>query len=167
MKGLPRAPLPPQRGGPHSTKRGAKGHRRSADREEVSSERLDLERELTVAEILGLDREYRDRASAGSLKKIAPKKNNPTREAWLPVMERAFGNGKATVLFSNTDRAHQLGRVKDWVVVYYRPPGSEREQRWTVVTEFKGRLKGRRVVRGRQRECLAYYGEEPVDEHDQ
>jgi hypothetical protein len=167
MKGLPRAPLPPQKGGPHSTKKGAKGHRRSANHEAVSSERFELERELGVAEILELDREYRDRARAGSLKRIAPKKNNPTGEAWLPIMEKGVAHGRATVLFSNTDRAHQLGRIKDWVVVYYRPPGSEREQRWTVVTEFKGRLRGKRVVRGRQGECLTYYGEEePVDEHD-
>ncbi len=167
MKGLPRAPLPSQRGGPHGSRKGARGHRRSADREELSSQRLELEGALGVAEILALDDEYLRRASAGKLKKIAPKRNNPTGEAWLPIMEKALGHGRATVLFSNTDRAHELGRIKDWVVVYYRPLGSDREQRWTVVTEFKGRLKDRRVVRGRERECLNYYGEEePVDEHD-
>jgi hypothetical protein len=167
MKGLPRAPLPPQKGGPHSTKKGARGHRRSADRDEVSSQRLELETELGVAEILALDDEYRRRASAGELKKIAPRRNNPAGEAWLPIMEKALGRGRATVLFSNTNRAHELGRIKDWVVVYFRPSCSDREQRWTVVTEFKGRLRDKRVVRGRERECLDYYGqEEPVDEHD-
>ncbi len=168
MKGLPRAPLPKQRGGPHSTKKGAKGHRRSADREETVSQELEIESDLRVGEILSLDDEYRRRAAAGTLKRIAPRRNNPTREAWLPIMEKALAHGRATVLFSNTDRAHELGRVKDWVVVYYRSLGSSREHRWTVVTESRGHLQGKRVVRGRERECSDYYGEEgPIDEQDQ
>ena len=107
--------------------------------------------------ILALDAEYRRRAEANELKRIAPRRNNPTGEAWLPLMEKTLPHGRATVLYSNTDRAHQLGRVKDWVVVYFRPVGSDREQRWTVVTEFRGALAGKRVVRGKEGECLLHY----------
>lgn len=128
------------------------------------AERLETE-ELTVAEILSLDAEYRTRAQANRLKKIAPKRNNPTGEAWLPIMEKNLPNGRATVLYSNTDRAHELGRVKDWVVVYYRPVGSDREKRWTVVTEFRGPLRGKRMVRGRERECGLYYERNEGGEH--
>jgi hypothetical protein len=31
------------------------------------------------------------------------------------------------------------------------------ERQWTVVTERGGPLEGKRVVRGRERECLAHY----------
>lgn len=129
------------------------------------AERGELERDLDVDVILALDEEYRRRADAGDLRTIAPKRNNPTGDAWLPIMEKRLPQGQATVLYSNTDRAHALGRVKDWVVVYYRPLGSDREQRWTVVSEFKGPLRGMRVIRGRERECVAHYrGGEEVDD---
>src|SRR5215475_1495930 len=39
-----------------------------------------------VSELLDVDREYRQKADAGSLRKIAPKRFNPTGKAWLPVL---------------------------------------------------------------------------------
>ena len=36
--------------------------------------------------ILKLDSEYREKAAADKLKKIAPKKLNPEGKAWLPIM---------------------------------------------------------------------------------
>jgi hypothetical protein len=41
------------------------------------------------------------------------------------------------------------------VVIYLDDGGSERQA--TVVTETRGLLAGRRVVRGRERECAAHY----------
>ena len=61
-----------------------------------------------------------------------------------------------TVLFSNTARAHELGRVLDWVVVYFHSK-DEPEGQSTVVTETRGQLAGKRVVRGREAECRGYY----------
>jgi hypothetical protein len=58
-----------------------------------------------------------------------------------------------TVLFSNTARAHELGKTRDWVVVYFHSTGGTPAQR-TVVTESHGPLAGARVVRGREDECL-------------
>jgi hypothetical protein len=43
-------------------------------------------------------------------------------------------------------------------VVIYRDDGDSRQ--WTVVTVQSGRLRGRRVVRGREEECTRYYESE-------
>lgn len=109
----------------------------------------------SVKLILGIDAEYRSKAAADQLKKIAPKKFNPEGKAWLPIMNTRREGWRFTVLFSNTQRAHDLGKTDDWVVVYYDDGSGE--QKCTVVTEFKGRLKGKRVIRGREKECSEYY----------
>ena len=49
------------------------------------------------------------------------------------------------------DRAHELGRTRDWVVIYYYDE-DHREGQNTVVTETHGPRRGERVVRGRERE---------------
>ena len=59
------------------------------------------------------------------------------------------------MLYSNTALAHQVGKTHDWVVLYF--DGRYAEQRATVVTASKGVLAGRRVVRGRERDCITYY----------
>jgi len=43
--------------------------------------------------------------------------------------------------------------VRDWVVIYFHRDNRSEGQR-TVVTETRGPLAGRRVVRGREAECL-------------
>lgn len=106
-----------------------------------------------VGLLLGVDRDYRKRARAGKLPKIAPRRFNPERRAWLPVMHTERDGWHFTVLFSNTARAHQLGRTDDWVVIYFYD-GEHEEGQQTVVTETHGRHKGQRVVRGREEECL-------------
>jgi hypothetical protein len=105
--------------------------------------------------ILGIDAEYRKKAAANQLKKIAPKKFNPEGKAWLPIMSTEREGWRFTTLFSNTQRAHDLGKTNDWVVVYYDDGSGERK--CTVVTEFKGELNGKRVIRGREKECSEYY----------
>ena len=109
-----------------------------------------------IGMLLEVDREYRDKAAAGKLKTIAPKRFNPRGEAWLPVMHAARGEWHFTALFSNTARAHELGRTRDWVVIYYYD-GEHVEAQCTVVTETRGALAGKRVVRGREPECRAHY----------
>jgi DNA polymerase (family 10) len=112
-----------------------------------------------VSELLDVDREYRRGARRGTLPVIAPRKFNPKREAWLPVLHTVRDGRSYTALFSNTERAHRLGRTRDWVVLYYHD-GDGRERRCTVVTEFREPLRGKRVVRGRELECAEYYGVE-------
>jgi hypothetical protein len=108
--------------------------------------------------LLEMDEEYRRRAAAGSLRKIAPRRFNPSGEAWLPVLRRTVDGWNVRALFSNTALAHQQGTTKDWVVLYFDK--DDEEGQCTVVTAHGGPLDGRRVVRGREVECLAYYGVE-------
>jgi putative hydrolase len=115
-------------------------------------------REPEVSVLLDVDREYREKAAAEKLPKIAPKRFNPKGEAWLPVLHTERGDWHFTVLFSNTARAHELGLVRDWVVTYFSADRAAEGQR-TVVTETRGALAGRRVVRGREAECRVHYGE--------
>jgi len=106
-----------------------------------------------VEMILDVDKEYRDRAIAGELKLIAPKRFNPKGEAWLPILHTERGPWHFTVLFSNTAKAHELGKTADWVIVFYSSD-HQIEDQYTVVTETNGPLKGQRAVRGREQECL-------------
>ena len=51
--------------------------------------------------LLEIDREYREKARAGQLRRIAPRRMNPEGDAWLPVLNRAnhapnANNRKAT-----------------------------------------------------------------------
>jgi hypothetical protein len=109
----------------------------------------------SVDVILDVDTEYRRRAEAGNLRTITPRRFNPARRAWLPVLHTERGQWHFTALFSNTARAHQLGRIDDWVVLYFESDGHE--DQCTVVTERSGTLESLRVVRGREPECLTYY----------
>lgn len=104
-----------------------------------------------VSLLLEVDEAYRQQAAAGRLRTIAPKRFNPTGQAWLPVLHTRRGPWHLTAIFSNTGRAHELGRVGDWVVIHYHTDHSL-EGQCTVVTERRGRLKGKRVVRGREGE---------------
>jgi hypothetical protein len=105
----------------------------------------------TVATILAVDEEYRGRTAAGELRTIAPRRFNPEGRSWLPVLHAEKEGWHFTALFSNTARAHELGKTRDWVVIYYERDGDE--DQCTVVTERSGALRGRRVVRGREDEC--------------
>ncbi len=113
--------------------------------------------EPAIETLLDVDREYRRKAESGSLRKIAPKRFNPGGEAWLPILHTVRGPWHFTVLFSNTALAHQLGRTSDWVVIYC-PRDAKPEGRRTIVTETHGPTRGRRIVRGREDECLAALG---------
>ena len=114
----------------------------------------------SVAELLDIDREYREKAAAGELVKIAPRRFNPAREAWLPILHATRGRRHYTALFSNTALAHRLNRTNDWVVVYWDDGRGDRQ--CTVVTATHGPLTGRRVVRGREAEIEAGQDVRPV-----
>ena len=108
-----------------------------------------------VAELLDVDEEYRRAAASDTLKKIAPRRFNPARQAWLPVLHTKRGPRQYTALFSNTARAHQLKKTDDWVVLYHE--SQDADQQYTVITGTYGRLKGLRLVRGRETECEEHY----------
>ena len=114
----------------------------------------------SIAEILDVDREYREKATASALPTIAPRRFNPNRDAWLPILHSKRGDRHYMALFSNTARAHQMGKTRDWVVLYY--DGRDGEQQCTVITSQRGPLTGKRIVRGRESECLEYYKQSEV-----
>ncbi len=111
--------------------------------------------EPPVGELLDVDREYREKAEAGVLRRIAPRRFNPHGRAWLPILHTERDHRHYTALFSNTTRAHQLGKTGDWVVIFLDDGDTHRQA--TVVTETHGLFDGERVVRGRERECAAFY----------
>jgi len=115
----------------------------------------------SVEILLAIDREYREKAKAGALRLIAPRRLNPEGKAWLPVLHTRYGPWHFTALFSNTERAHELHRTHDWVVIYFSDAEGE-EGQFTVVTERRGTLTGERVVRGREPECAQYYRNAPA-----
>ncbi len=115
-------------------------------------------RETPVGELLDVDREYREKAAAGTLRAIAPRRFNPTGEAWLPVLHTQRESRHYTVLFSNTARAHQLGKTRDWVILYF--DDGRGEHQCTVITAQQDPLKGKRIVRGREAECAVFYREQ-------
>jgi hypothetical protein len=109
---------------------------------------------VPVAELLGIDEAYRRLATQGRLPRIAPRRFNPTGEAWLPVLHTQRGGRHYTALFSNTAHAHELGTTHDWVVIYR---DDDDHGRWTVITAQYGQLRGHRIVRGREEACARYY----------
>jgi hypothetical protein len=106
--------------------------------------------------LLDVDREYRERAGRQDLPKIAPRRFNPDNRQWLPILHTERGDWHFTALYSNTARAHELDRTRDWVVIYFQTDDEAEGQR-TVVSETRGTLTGSRVVRGREAECRELY----------
>jgi hypothetical protein len=112
-------------------------------------------REPAIADLLAVDAEYRRRAEQHLLPTLTPRRFNPDGRAWLPIYQTDRGDWFYRTLFSNTALAHRLNTTRDWVVIYF-DDGTTSGQR-TVVTETRGNLRGRRVVRGREDECRDYY----------
>ncbi len=104
-----------------------------------------------VADLLEVDQIYRERAGAGQLRRIAPRRFNSAGDAWLPVLRLRRHGRRYIALYSNTALAHRQGMTRDWVVIYCDDHGQKSQ--WTVVTAKNGPCRGRRVVRGREREC--------------
>lgn len=123
-----------------------------SDRSEVETSAID---DISVSELLDIDREYRQRAERNDLPRVAPRQFNPTAEAWLPILHTQRGDRHYTALYSNTSRAHQMGTTHDWVVIYRDDDVGQ--GRWTVITSLYGRTRGRRIVAGREDECEEYY----------
>jgi DNA polymerase (family 10) len=109
----------------------------------------------SVELLLEIDVEYRDLAAANRLPRAAPRRFNPTGAAWLPILRLERHGRHFTAHFANTANSHQFGHVRDWVVI--RSDDKNAFGLWTVVTATRGEYRGRRVVKGRERECQDYY----------
>lgn len=139
----------------HTGRRRAIRIRRIAGNDKNGIDAIRPSPEPSVQTILKVDAGYRQKASSGQLRTITPRRFNPEVKAWLPILHAEAEGWHFTALYSNTARAHKMGRIKDWVVIHFDRDGTENQA--TVVTELSGPLKGRRVVRGREQECLDYY----------
>jgi putative hydrolase len=106
--------------------------------------------------LLKIDAIYRKKAQEGSLKTIAPRRFNPTGASWLPIFHYQDNNWQYRVMYSNTERAHRLHKSSDWVIVHAYDDMHHEFHR-TIVTETRGPLKGKRVVRGYEAECMRYF----------
>lgn len=111
--------------------------------------------EPPVSELLDVDREYLEKTKTGELRLISPRRNNPAGIAWLPIMHTQRNERHYTALFSNTSRAHSLGKTHDWLIIYR--DDHDGHGQWTALTSQFGSLKGRRIIRGREAECAAFY----------
>ena len=68
----------------------------------------------------------------------------------FPVLDMARRDSQFTALYSNTARAHQLGHVDEWVIVFFH------KDRAAAVAETCGPAAGQRVVLGREADCGAF-----------
>jgi len=109
----------------------------------------------SVELLLEIDREYRDLAAGNRLPKAAPRRFNPTGAAWLPILRVERHGRQFTAHFANTANSHQFGHVRDWVVI--RSDDKNAFGIWTVVTAARGECRGKRIIKGRERECQDYY----------
>ncbi len=88
-------------------------------------------------------------------------RRTPTLEWWgrvarLPILHTTRDHWQLTALFSNTARDHELGKTADWVIIFFTSDHTI-ENQCTVVTETMGQLKGKRVVRAREKECVEFF----------
>jgi DNA polymerase/3'-5' exonuclease PolX len=96
--------------------------------------------EPAVAELLRLDAEYRLQIQRLRL----PTTSLLTCDGW-----------HYRLCFARSALARRLHQTRDWVEIHFTN-GTQEGQR-LVVTETHGDMEGRRVVRGRERECRAHY----------
>jgi DNA polymerase (family 10) len=111
--------------------------------------------QVPVEELLDVDREYREAVQAAALPTVAPRRFNPEKKAWLPILHTQRGDRHYTALFSNTARAHRLGTTHDWVILHQ--DGESGPHQCTVITSRYGPLEGRRIIRGREAECQEHF----------
>ena len=112
-----------------------------------------------VKTLLEIDHKYRTEAAHDALATITPKRFNPKGDIRIPILHTDLESWHFTALFSNSPNAHRFGRARDWVVIYFEKD-SQAEGQCTVVTEQKGKLAGKRVVRGQEAECATFYAKQ-------
>lgn len=108
----------------------------------------------SVADILAVDQTYREKAD--TLPTIQPRRFNKSGDLRIPILHTERGDWEFTALYSNSSAAHKYGKTRDWVVIYYEQD-THPEGQSTVVTQRGGILDGRRVVRGREKDCEDFY----------
>ncbi|MBU9343239.1 helix-hairpin-helix domain-containing protein [Burkholderia multivorans] len=112
--------------------------------------------EPPVELLLYVDRLYRRQAAAGTLPALASTRAHLDSDVRSPVMHMTKGGWHFTALCASGAPACASGRTINWVALYFYD-ALQREHQRIVVTETLGALVGKRIVRGREMECRAYY----------
>ena len=102
--------------------------------------------------LLEVDQEYRGKATCRIAAADRAQALQSGGQGLAPNPPYGTSPWHFTALYSNTVRAHELGKTSDWVVIFYSSD-HRREGQCTVVTETTGPWRGLRVVRSREREC--------------
>ncbi|MEY8120157.1 helix-hairpin-helix domain-containing protein [Falsihalocynthiibacter sp. BN13B15] len=113
-----------------------------------------LEKQPSVVDIFEIDRAYR--AAIDQMPTLSPRRIHASGSLNLPILHIERNKWHLTAIFSNTPAAQNFQRTRDWVVVYFEQEKRAQGQ-CTVVTEHRGPLKGKRVIRGREAACDAFY----------
>lgn len=109
--------------------------------------------EPSTEDLLAADDDFRRLAGAGVLGRAAPRAYIPGGPKWEGVYRCQRGGWDLTLSFADTALAHRMGKTRDWVTARFRRGDATGER--TIVTETRGALAGRRVVRGREEEGQA------------
>ncbi|HTM54358.1 MAG TPA: helix-hairpin-helix domain-containing protein [Pirellulales bacterium] len=115
---------------------------------------------VSVSELLAIDQEYRGKAERDRLPRVAPHRFNPTGAAWLPILQTERRGRRFRAHFTNTARCHALGGLYDWVTIVCESKPQYGE--WTIATARSGPLSGKRIVKGRELECVDSYSNRKV-----
>jgi hypothetical protein len=99
--------------------------------------------EPNVADLLAIDAAFREL--------VRKHRESGGDEAWLPPFRAERGGWRFRARFARTALAARIGATRDWVEIHFER--TDRSGQRTVVTETRGELSGRRVVRGREQEC--------------
>ncbi|MEZ4719255.1 MAG: hypothetical protein R2851_24675 [Caldilineaceae bacterium] len=106
----------------------------------------------------GRGAEYRRKAAAGDLHKIAPSASTRTTRRGCPSCTRRAIRGTLPYSSPTPSLAHELDKTDDGWSSTYEKDGDENQA--TVITATRGALEGKRIVRGRETECQRYYARE-------
>jgi hypothetical protein len=101
-----------------------------------------------VAELLAVDTAFREQ--------VRRHREGGGDEAWLPPFRLERGGWRFRARFARTALAARIAATQDWVEVHFENEDNTGQR--TVVTETRGDLSGRRVVRGREQECRSLAG---------
>jgi hypothetical protein len=115
------------------------------------------EEEPSVAVLLDIDREYREKAAAGLLPQIPAGEAKRAGDSVVPVLHARRDPWYFTAIYASGARGPH-GHADDAVLIYFHSERNPEAQR-TVAGERRGPLAGRRVVRGREAACSELFGQ--------
>lgn len=107
-----------------------------------------------IMDILNVDCAYR--AALDHLPTDSHQKLETAGSLNLSILHTEHNKWRFTAICSNTPAARNYKQTRDWVAVYFEQD-EQAEGQCTVVTEHRGPLKGKRVIRGREPACGSYY----------